>query len=185
MSAPSEDTPLVGSATEPSQGFDGCFKWFFRAVRFVGVIVSISTIVAQALTLIMADESIFQAILRFYIELLCVCFILAELDMFQQQLFFFVPFLQRGFMYTFIGLIGVEEAETVKISQNARTHRVQSTLGGKTAGLVIFVASFAMIAVGCIYIIMGALCLRRVYDRVILGKSQEEDEEEVREELSA
>mmetsp|Transcript_42201 Transcript_42201/g.59263 ORF Transcript_42201/g.59263 Transcript_42201/m.59263 type:complete len:182 (+) Transcript_42201:131-676(+) len=166
---PEEDTPLLGSATEP-HGLDNCFTVVFHTVRLVAVIASICGILAQSLTLAILNEGIMQDFLRYYVCIFCICFILAELNIWQRRLTFLVNFIFRGFMYTFIAVILIEEAQTVKISKNVKTHKLRISFSGEAASVFVYATAFAIFLVGIIYVIMGALCLRRVYDRVILGK---------------
>lgn len=163
----SEEAPLVGSTESDTGGDTHPLLWFvFHGVRLAAVAVSAAMMVAQVLTLLVLDESLLQEVLRIYMIAFCACFILAELNLFQQRIPQFVGWIQRGIMYSFVGVIGVEEANTVRISKSKRTHRVAETPIGKLSGSYVWIVSVVMFLVGLAYICMGAMCLRRVYDRM-------------------
>lgn len=165
MPAAQEETPLIGA--EASTPDDHPLLWFvFNGVRLVAIAISLAMMVAQVLTLMVLDEGLFQCILRVYMLSFCVCFCLAELNLFQTQIPFLAGWIHRGIMYSFVGVIGVEEANTVKISKNNRTHKVKETFVGKMSGTYVWIVSVSMFAVGLVYMCMGAMCLRKVYNRM-------------------
>ena len=102
-----------------------------------------------------------------YISFFCVSFILVESDI-------PVPFLKdspilnnwisRGFLYSFIGLIGVQEAYSERVEElvghaNDRFH---------VAWVPTFmqISSWIMVATGYIYMLMGLCCLKGLRDRL-------------------
>lgn len=172
--AATEDTPLVESDTNGKKG-DGCLYVFFHGLRVVAIIVCITQIVSQFLTIMILNEDGFQDVLRVYVVVFCIGFILAELDLYRENLPFLVSWAHRGFFYTFIGVIGVEEAKTVRISQNAKTHRVKISLSGRLGGLIVMISSLSIFVLGILYILMAAMCLRKIHDRV-MGLTKKDDE---------
>jgi hypothetical protein len=66
----------------------------------------------------------------------------------------------RGFLYSFIGLIGVVMAEANEVEERSLETRQM------IVHLVMLGASYAMFALGVIYMLMGLCCLRDVLERM-------------------
>ena len=169
-----ETTPLVasGSSSQDSVSAMDKFWWIiFHTLRLAAVLISLAMIVAQGLTLVVLDEGVFEGILRLYIFVFCVLFMLAELEYFQDKIPFLVGWIHRGVMYSFIGVIGVEEASNVKITRNAITHKVKESFVGRISATYVWTASVVMFCLGLVYMLLGAFCLRKVYDRIKESRS--------------
>ncbi len=101
-------------------------------------------------------------VLRLYIAAFCIILILTELRM--ESLVRNVPtydnWVYRGFLYSFIGLIGVVMAEANEVEERSLETRQM------IVHLVMLGASYAMFALGVIYMLMGLCCLRDVLERM-------------------
>lgn len=155
-----------GAAIEYEYWHDPYFLFFFNTMRVLAVVASIRMCVAQIVTVCILNESFFQDILRVYVCSFCLLFMLAELDWFQDKITFLQPWMYRGFMYTFVGVVGVEEASTVKVHEDKESHHLSETWVGKLGSAFVFGSSLAMFFIGCIYVLMGACRVRRVHTRL-------------------
>ena len=173
-----ETTSLVNNnSNDNNRKKVGIVFVIIQTIRYVAIIISIAMILAQMLTLAILDESIFQGLLRIYMFGFCITFIIIELNSScckSTKLKFLQNgnFILRGIMYSFIGVIGIEESETVQISTNYRG-KVQTTIGGKLSGSYVWLSSISMFLLGIIYILMGICCL----DRILYNDDDENENE--------
>jgi hypothetical protein len=101
-----------------------------------------------------------QKLLRAYVILFCTLFILAEMQFpLQTRL---VPslnnWLYRGLIYSFIGVIGLEESYATL----AQEYPKSPDSGNVLISLLLKVASYGMFTLGLLYMLMGGLCLNRL-----------------------
>jgi hypothetical protein len=91
-------------------------------------------------------------------------FILAELQ-FERFLKLVPPmnnWIYRGFLYSFVGIIGVEQSYAALAEEYPKMPSIQEEL----ASLFLRVTSYAMFVVGFLYIAMGLLCLKGVWEKL-------------------
>lgn len=163
-----ETTPLTSNTAEPSESSsftEDVLWWVFHTAKIGAILTCLAMVVAQALTLVMLDETVFQLFLRFYLFALCGLFCLAEMDLWQDKIPFLVGWIQRGALYALVGLIGFEESFTVSIVRNTKTHKVHESLIGRITGSFVWVVSFVMFCIGVAYVVMRFLGLQQVYNR--------------------
>jgi hypothetical protein len=111
----------------------------------------------------------YAKILRIYIIIFCTFFILVEARL---------PFLKRltalnwtlrGFLYSFIGIIGMEQDLAIKVEDYASSPK-SSILGPDYitmfASLFMSLTTWLMISVGIIYMILGMACMQGLYERM-------------------
>lgn len=107
---------------------------------------------------------IIQHILRVYVLVFCTMFLLAELQ-FDQFLKLVPPmknWIYRGFLYSFVGIIGIEESYAALAEEYPRKPSFQEEM----VSLFLRITSYAMFAVGLLYIAMGLLCLKGVWEKL-------------------
>lgn len=102
-----------------------------------------------------------QILLRFYLMAFCSMFIFAELRL---KIFLclapsFNNWFYRGFLYSFVGLIGVEMSKATLVEGNPG-------LSANTKSLLLSIASYSMFSIGVLYMLMGVLCLQCLSERV-------------------
>ena len=107
---------------------------------------------------------IIQDVLRVYTLLFCVMFILSELRF--EQFLKLVPPLKnwfyRGFLYSFVGVIGVEESYAALAEEYPQIPGLKE----QTASLFLKITSYAMFSIGILYMAMGLLCLKGVMEKL-------------------
>lgn len=146
-------------------------------MRHLAIIASFMMFAMQIVPLvILGHESTWlQIAVRSYLAIFCLSFILTESR---------IPFLQkiasphnnwvlRGFFYSFIGLIGMEQDLAVKVEDIAAGTGTSSVLGPDYgtlfATLFMSITTWIMIGVGIIYTILGLLCMQGRYERLEKG----------------
>ena len=137
----------------------------FSVIGALAVLIAGLEILAQVLTFaILKKGNIIQIVLRAYILLFSVFFILAELRI--EVFLRFVPslhnWINRGFLYTFVGVIGVEESYASLAEQYPELPGLKEEL----TSIFLKMVSIAMISIGVLYMILGILCMKSVYEKV-------------------
>lgn len=111
---------------------------------------------SQGLTAATVPLEPIQVILRVHILIFCLTSIVAELQ--YKTLLKYLPALEnwvyRGFLYSYTGLIGVEESHSVRVSPDTAMANFISVL--------VKMPSYAMVAMGCLYMLLGMCCCNRV-----------------------
>lgn len=100
----------------------------------------------------------------------CTMFIFAELRL---KIFLclapsFNNWFYRGFLYSFVGLIGVEMSKATLMEGGAG-------LSAHTKSLLLTIASYSMFSIGLLYMFMGLLCLQCLSERVKQAYDKEVD----------
>lgn len=145
----------------------------FDSVRYLAIIASCMMFTIQIVPLmVLGGESTWlQISVRSYLAIFCLSFILTESH---------IPFLQRivlsshnnwilrGFLYSFIGLIGMEQDLAVKVEDIAAGTfgALGPDYGTLFATLYMSITTWLMIGVGILYTALGLLCLQGWYERL-------------------
>mmetsp|Transcript_16334 Transcript_16334/g.35546 ORF Transcript_16334/g.35546 Transcript_16334/m.35546 type:complete len:336 (-) Transcript_16334:1399-2406(-) len=155
------------------------FHLLFDAVRFLAIIASSMMFTMQIIPLVILEKEStwLQIALRSYLAIFCFSFVLTESR---------IPFLERivsphnnwilrGFLYSFIGLIGMEQNLAVKIEDIAAgtSSVLGPDYGTLFATLFMSITSWVMIGVGALYSILGSLCMQNWYERLEKGHQEE------------
>ncbi|EEC49571.1 predicted protein [Phaeodactylum tricornutum CCAP 1055/1] len=173
---PQETTGLLsGQTKQPSHAVEANYSGedlnpqslgykIFTVISTVAIIVAVLEILAQSITFAIHGGVFVQHILRFYILFFCILFICAELQL--QTVTSYVPFLKswiyRGFLYTFVGVIGVEESYATL----AQTYPEIPGVKEQAASLFLKIVSITMLSFGVLYMAMSILCLHGVFDKM-------------------
>lgn len=101
-----------------------------------------------------------QIVLRIYVVMLCLLVILNELawTKYTRDSTLLHLWITRGLVYSFVGVLGLEE--------NSVSPYRESTIAATPALLYLKGVAWMMVACGCTYIALGALCLQIVDDRM-------------------
>ena len=152
------------ASNEDVGGFTkGCFM-FFAAITTLSVIVLAFMSASQVILLLKKHLPPLQFSLRLYILIFCLIFILVELD-WPPQIMRNLPtnnWLMRGWIYSFLGLVGMEEAFAVLVSDSS----TNNVLGSDLISIFIQLASWGMVLIGVLYFGLGILCMRRLKEKV-------------------
>eukprot|EP00581_Thalassiosira_minuscula_P016015 CAMPEP_0183722746 /NCGR_PEP_ID=MMETSP0737-20130205/14615_1 /TAXON_ID=385413 /ORGANISM="Thalassiosira miniscula, Strain CCMP1093" /LENGTH=339 /DNA_ID=CAMNT_0025952977 /DNA_START=134 /DNA_END=1153 /DNA_ORIENTATION=- len=146
----------------------------FDSVRYLAILASCMMFAMQIVPLIIVggESTWLQIAVRCYLAIFCLSFVLTESR---------IPILRkllashndnwilRGFLYTFIGLIGMEQDLAVKVAEIAAGTTANvfgPDYGTLFATLFMNITTWVMIAVGALYFLLGLLCLQGWYERL-------------------
>lgn len=160
------DIPLYDEDTGSSciPGWDNS-PIIFVLISMIALLACTSMVIAQLLPFFFAKIGLLQACLRVYMILFTVVFILAEVEVpyIAKNVSSLQNWVLRGLMYSFIGLIGAEEARSV-VEYKAVKGKLKTGMNTKMVSVFIEASSWAMVVVGLIYLLMGILRLKRIKD---------------------
>jgi hypothetical protein len=158
--APSDDE-IEGDSPCPSRETWLCR--FFVAVSAMSALASALLLLAQVASLFaFASLWFIQLVLRLYVVLFCIMFLLAELQVsvFLERAGAFRSWFHRGFLYSMVGVIGLEESKAAL----GEAYPKYPSAVDVAISAVLQVSSVSMFCVGILYMIMGAFCLRPVWE---------------------
>ena len=141
----------------------GCFM-FFAGITTLSVIVLAFMSASQIILLLKKHLPPLQFSLRLYILIFCLIFIFVELD-WPPRIMRNLPtnnWLMRGWIYSFLGLVGMEEAFAVLVSDSS----TNNILGSDLISIFIQLASWGMVLIGVLYFALGILCMRSLKEKV-------------------
>jgi len=145
-----------------------CLHLFFDCVSSVTALSALCMGLSQVLPMFFVDEGEIgpvQMALRVYMTLFCVGVIVAELEcLLINRMPLLHSWLVRGIVYSFLGIVGMEESVAVKFDLNNDDDSSVPTTREGHASLFIKLSSYAMTALGVLYFLMGCLCMRRLRD---------------------
>lgn len=151
-----------------------CLYTLFVIFSSLAVFITGMMVLAQILNVAILKSTkgvIIQHILRVYVLVFCIMFILAELQF--ERFLKLVPsmknWMYRGFLYSFVGIIGIEESYAALAEEYPQMPSLQEGM----VSLFLRISSYAMFAVGLIYIAMGLLCLRGVWERLKISYDEQ------------
>lgn len=127
----------------------------------VAVVSSFLMAVGQLIGMMYQTEGPIQYVLRFYVFLLCFLAILTELEWtsFARESAILRFWVTRGFFYSFIGLLGLEENDTSADKDDSSFKNLDA------AREFTKVVAWMIIGVGIAYSLMGLCCLQVLYKR--------------------
>lgn len=142
---------------------------FFYLVSFLAIMESLCLLATQIIPIVTAYPNVdylFVA-LRCYVSGFCIVFILVELNVpvpFLQNNKAFQDFISRGFLYSFNGLVGLEQAYNARVEDISKHASSKYHIGW--IPLFMQLSSWAMVTIGHFYILMGLLCMKQLRDRL-------------------
>ena len=143
---------------------------FFRLVSAVTVIASLGLLATQLLPLFLAplkSQGYFDLALKVYVACFCFLFIVVECDVpvpFVRHSQLLQTYLSRGFLYSFLGLICLQEAYSERVKEMVSTHADEFDVAW--ASLFMQISSWLIFACGVFYMLMGLCCLKNLRDRI-------------------
>jgi len=170
---PSESTGLLGpteptsaevdrpASSRPEKSF--IYK-VFAVISSAACLFSAVMLLTQISSYMIIRGNVIQHVLRVYLIVFCLCFILAELQFgfFYRILPAFANWFHRGFLYTFVGVISMEQA----IAALGLTYPNVPSVLDQAHSLVLQICSIVLFSVGVIYMVMGVFCLRGVWEEM-------------------
>mmetsp|Transcript_31568 Transcript_31568/g.65945 ORF Transcript_31568/g.65945 Transcript_31568/m.65945 type:complete len:209 (-) Transcript_31568:853-1479(-) len=137
-----------------------CLQTNVMTVSFLaGVFLSLMCI-GQIVGMVFQDIGPISYILRFYTMILCFLGILVELEWtkFVTKSTILNNWISRGFFYSFIGVLGLQENDSASLRDENRP-------GDAIALNYVKVVAWLMISIGLLYSSMGISCLQFFYNR--------------------
>mmetsp|Transcript_15924 Transcript_15924/g.22147 ORF Transcript_15924/g.22147 Transcript_15924/m.22147 type:complete len:257 (+) Transcript_15924:117-887(+) len=150
----------------------------FNLFETFGVITCLRLLAMQLAPLFFTPLDQFswlQIWLRCYVSLCCLLFALVEIEVklpFIQDNNILQSWIGKGFLYLFIGLVGLEEryivlVEDIQQQEKAHIrskHAYDEIHVDSWAALAIAGASFFMVILACLYVLLGMCCMRKWRD---------------------
>ncbi|GAX26264.1 hypothetical protein FisN_16Lh093 [Fistulifera solaris] len=137
-----------------------CALRSFTILSSIAIVVSAVLLGAQMAAMAVFHFLFMPNVLRLYIVAFCIILILTELRIKALVPTTYDNWVYRGFLYSFIGLIGVVMAEANEVEERSLETRQM------IVHLIMLGASYAMFALGVIYMSMGLCCLRDLLERM-------------------
>lgn len=155
------------AAKKPKRYF---FHFFLILVQFSGLFGNIAMITTQVTPLIICDNlPLLQVALRAYIVFFSFWFLLGELEvsMFLKSFTSISNWISRGFLYTFIGTITMEQhkamiADDALCASNSRVENMSPGL----ALLFMQISAWWIMGLGILYFLLGVTCMQKRRDRL-------------------
>jgi hypothetical protein len=136
---------------------------FFSLVSALAAVASVVLLLSQlASVLVFSDLGLIQTLLRAYVAVFCVLFLLAEMrvELFLDRAASFQSWFQRGFLYTWVGVMGVEES----VAALGQAYPKYPGVSNVAISTLLRASSFAVFGVGVLYMLMSVFCLRSVWE---------------------
>jgi hypothetical protein len=158
---------------KPHQPGQNACLWLFHLLEGIAVTASLCLMVTQLVPVLLVKSSssssigILSLALRVYITIFCLLFICTETQLpipvvRQSQLL--QTYASRGFLYSFIGLICVEEAYSERVK--GIVSHVDDSFHIGWASVFMEVSSWLMLSTGALYAFLGLFCCKRLRDRM-------------------
>lgn len=163
---------------QQQQQYDGpkksIFHLAFDMVRYMAILASCMMLLMQIIPIVILDEGEItglQYFVRIYLIVFCLSFVLLESRIPLLRRITFPAhnnWILRGFMYTFIGVIGMEQDVAIKVEDIASgaSNILGPDYGTLFASLSIAITTWIMVGVGILYMILGMMCLQRWYEKL-------------------
>lgn len=164
--------------SKQQQQYDGpkksIFHLAFDMVRYMAILASCMMLLMQIIPIVILDEGEItglQYFVRIYLIIFCISFVLLESRIPLLRRITFPAhnnWILRGFMYTFIGVIGMEQDVAIKVEDIASgtSNILGPDYGTLFASLSIAITTWIMVGVGILYMILGMMCLQRWYEKL-------------------
>ena len=103
----------------------------------------------------------------------CILFLMSELrvEFFLDRAGSFRSWFQRGFLYTWVGVMGMEES----VSALGQAYPQYPDASNLVISTLLRASSLAMFGVGVLYMLMSMLCLRSVSENLQQRQQQQFD----------
>lgn len=139
-----------------------CMHRFFRMISLVTGICGLLMGAGQIVGMTFENLDIIAYVMRGYVIVLCLLIVLneAEWTSMIKNSSILRYWITRGLFYSFVGVVGIQQNDHV-----VETDRGQG--GGDSPSLkFIKVVALLMVGCGCLYFVMGAMCLQIYYNRL-------------------
>jgi hypothetical protein len=162
--------------------FTECCANIFIMISTVAVLVHASLLVGQILPIFaVSDVDNLQIALRVYMSVFLVAFICIETEVIlRTSSTLGNNFMLRGVMYSFVGLIGVEQSAAIRVDMSHGNHI--ASVWAQISSLVLHISAWFETAMGCLYFVLGALCMREMRDKMRQKERERQERAQIRSE---
>jgi hypothetical protein len=146
---------------------------FFALVSLSAAVASALLLLSQvASVIVFANLGSIQLLLRAYVAIFCAMFLLSELhvEFFLDRAPSFKRWFQRGFLYTWVGVMGMEES----VAALGQAYPEYPDAASVVISAVLRASSLAVFAVGLLYMLMSICCLRSVWENLQRRQRQQQ-----------
>mmetsp|Transcript_35043 Transcript_35043/g.47063 ORF Transcript_35043/g.47063 Transcript_35043/m.47063 type:complete len:164 (-) Transcript_35043:1607-2098(-) len=117
--------------------------------------------------------------LRAYISFFCILFVFVELEWmldieWMTKFPIMSSFMVRGIIYSFIGLIGMEQSIAMRVDMLHLDHVASTKL--QIASIFLHTTAYAMTCLGGFYFLLGVSCMKEFRDRMRRLEKEEKEE---------
>jgi hypothetical protein len=166
-----EDDPSTAASEvrvfkSPMKNFLLHFFHWFEAITILSCLGVLTTQILPIIIVPAHELGFLQIVLRSYVSLFSIIFILVELRVpftFLKKSHILQTYFSRGFLYTFLGVVGMEEAYSGRIDDMVRA---KEEFHVAWAPLFMQISSWFVFVIGCMYMIFGVCCLQIVRDNL-------------------
>ena len=144
-----------------------CCHSFFILIQAIAIIGNVAMIAIQLIPIYIwpTTISIIQKVVRYYMAFFNLTLILAELDVIQSL----KNWISRGLIYTFLGVIALDQRYSmIKYGFLNVKAKTNTTLGDTWnelwTSIFIEIGSWVIIGIGCTYVFLEIICMRRYRD---------------------
>jgi hypothetical protein len=145
---------------------------FFHWLEGLAIVSCLGVLTTQLLPLVLLispDQELgfLQILLRVYISVFAIAFILVELRVpwdFLKKSHLLQVYFSRGLLYTFLGVIGLEEAFSGRVDD--MVHHSTSEFHVAWAPLFMQISSWFVFGIGLVHMLFGICCLQRLRDNL-------------------
>jgi len=156
-----------------------CYN-IFVLINAIAILCQFGMLLGQILSTVYVHSDVLQIALRVYIGLFCIAFIGLEADLCLQNNYIAHTYWSRGFVYSFVGLVGVEQSIALRVDMLHTT--VIDSMWSQTVSLLLHLSSWVMVCLGALYFFMGIFCLQILRDRVFKEEEKREERDKWEEE---
>ena len=168
----------TGRPREPTRH---CVVRFFFTMQSFGIITNLILLVSQILPIIfvpVASADMSYLALKVYLCVFSIIFLLIEFDHpaipFLRKASFLKTFASRGFLYTFLGLVCFDEANSEAAFEALEDEDSEFAAHFQVSWFALFnvIAAWSLIGLGVLYFLMGIVCLQKIRNRYVYDDRQ-------------
>ena len=143
-----------------------CCHSFFILIQMIAIGVNLAMMAVQLVPVFLWKQIVIEhKVVRCYLAFFNFYLILAEFDIFSD----FNNWIKRGVVYTFMGVVALDQRESMVkygILNPKKDTSMGQTWNELWASIFIEATSWSIIGIGCMYLLLGLLCMQKIRDRL-------------------
>eukprot|EP00535_Pseudo-nitzschia_heimii_P003983 CAMPEP_0197180878 /NCGR_PEP_ID=MMETSP1423-20130617/5327_1 /TAXON_ID=476441 /ORGANISM="Pseudo-nitzschia heimii, Strain UNC1101" /LENGTH=315 /DNA_ID=CAMNT_0042631013 /DNA_START=76 /DNA_END=1020 /DNA_ORIENTATION=- len=153
----------------------------FFTIQTFGIITNLALLVSQILPIVFVPVSsvdMSYVALKIYLCAFSIIFLIVEFDHpsipFLRKASFLKTFASRGFLYTFLGLVCFDEADSEAAFEALEEQNSDFAAHFEVSWFAVFnvIAAWSLIGLGALYFLMGIVCLQKIRNRYVYDDRQ-------------